>query len=151
MSFTPITIYTDGSCLGNPGVGGWGALLMWQGQEKELSGNHPETTNNRMEIQAVIEALQALKRPCKVRLVTDSQYVINGATKWMAMWKNNGWKTSNKKKPVENKDLWQSLDPLLQHHHVDFEWVKGHNGDPYNERADKLALAAAQQLQASAS
>lgn len=134
-----VIIYTDGSCLGNPGPGGWAAVMLWRGVEKELVGCAPATTNNRMEMTAVIEALRALKKKCHITVYTDSKYVMNGATIWMANWKKNGWKTAAKNKPVENEDLWRELDIQLNRHHVKFEWVKGHAGDPLNERVDKLA------------
>ncbi|MFK7838765.1 MAG: ribonuclease HI [Bdellovibrionales bacterium] len=135
-----ITIYTDGACSGNPGPGGWGALLMWNGHEKELCGGEAETTNNRMEMMAVIEALAALKGPSKVALYTDSKYVMQGMTEWLEGWKAKGWKTASKK-PVKNVDLWQRLDESVAQHDVAFHWVKGHAGDPGNERADALARA----------
>lgn len=135
-----ITIHTDGACSGNPGPGGWGALLEWKGHEKELFGGEADTTNNRMELRAAIEALNALKRPSKVRLVTDSVYVRDGVTKWIHGWKKNGWKTADRK-PVKNADLWQALDEAARRHTVEWVWVKGHNGDPGNERADALARA----------
>lgn len=134
-------MYTDGACSGNPGPGGWGAILMWNGHEKELSGHHSATTNNRMEMTAVLEGLRSLKKPCTVTVCTDSVYVLKGSTEWLSGWKRNGWKTSAGK-PVENQDLWIALDTELQRHHVSFEWVKGHNGHPLNERADALATGA---------
>jgi ribonuclease HI len=134
-------MYTDGACSGNPGPGGWGAILMWNGHEKELSGHAPATTNNRMEMTAVLEGLRSLKKPCTVTVCTDSVYVLKGSTEWLPGWKRNGWKTSAGK-PVENRDLWIALDTELQRHHVSFEWVKGHNGHPLNERADALATGA---------
>jgi len=135
-----IEIYTDGACKGNPGPGGWGVLLKSGAVEKELFGGERETTNNRMELMAVIQALQALKRPCHVLLHADSQYVLKGITEWMAGWKAKGWKTASKQ-PVKNVDLWQQLDALLANteHTIDWRWVRGHNGDPGNERADALA------------
>ena len=133
-----VEIFTDGSCKGNPGPGGWGAVLRMGEHEKELSGGDVETTNNRMEIMAAIEALNALKRPCKVTLTTDSTYVRDGITKWIHGWKKNGWKTAAKK-PVKNADLWQALDEAAARHEVTWEWVKGHAGHPENERADELA------------
>ena len=133
-----VTIYTDGACSGNPGPGGWGALLTFGEHEKEMCGGEAETTNNRMELQAAIEALNALKRPCEVDLWTDSQYVKGGITGWIYGWKKNGWKTSNKK-PVKNVELWQALDEALQRHKVQWHWVKGHAGHEGNERADELA------------
>jgi len=135
-----IDIYTDGACKGNPGPGGWGALLKSGHTEKTLFGGELETTNNRMEMTAVIEALSALKRPCKVTLHVDSQYVLKGTTEWLAGWKAKGWKTAAKQ-PVKNVDLWQRLDALVGAggHHIEWRWVKGHAGDPGNERADALA------------
>lgn len=133
-----IEIYTDGACSGNPGPGGWGVLLMWNGHEKELCGGEMETTNNRMEMMAVIEALKALKKSSDVTLYTDSKYVMDGITQWMDGWKAKGWKTAAKK-PVKNQDLWQEIDVLVEQHNVKFVWVKGHAGDPGNERADELA------------
>ena len=135
-----VVLYTDGACKGNPGPGGWGVLLEWGDHRKELCGGESETTNNRMEITAVIEGLQALSRPCQVLVVTDSVYVKDGVTKWMAGWKRNGWRTAAKK-PVKNRDLWEVLDEELSSHTVDWEWVKGHDGHPGNERADELANA----------
>ena len=134
----PVVIYTDGACSGNPGPGGWGALLTFDGKEKELSGGARETTNNRMELTAAIEALKALKRPCRVTLWTDSTYVKDGITKWIHNWKAKGWKTANKK-PVKNADLWQALEAAMARHDVTWKWVKGHAGHPGNERADSLA------------
>jgi len=136
-----ITIYTDGACSGNPGPGGWGALLKWNGHEKELSGGETETTNNRMEMMAVIKALEALKKASSVDLYTDSKYVQQGINEWLAGWKAKGWKTAAKK-PVKNQDLWQRIDSLIEVHDVTFHWVKGHAGDENNERVDKLAVAA---------
>lgn len=136
-----IIIYTDGACSGNPGPGGWGAYLKWNGHEKELSGGEVETTNNRMEMMAVIKALEALKKDSSVQLYTDSKYVLQGATEWLEGWKARGWKGANKK-PVKNQDLWQQIDSLLQQHSVQFHWVKGHSGDENNERVDKLAVEA---------
>jgi len=133
-----VEIYTDGACRGNPGPGGWGALLRAGDTERELCGGEAETTNNRMELLAAIEGLAALKRACSVALYTDSQYVRNGITQWMAGWKRNGWKTANRK-PVKNKDLWQRLDAEAARHEVSWHWVKGHSGHPENERADQLA------------
>ncbi|MEM7707553.1 MAG: ribonuclease HI [Pseudomonadota bacterium] len=136
-----VTIYTDGACSGNPGPGGWGALLSHGTRELELSGGEKQTTNNRMEMQAVIEALSALKRACDVELYTDSTYVRDGVTRWMTNWKRNGWKTAAKK-PVKNQDLWQALDAAVSRHRINWHWVKGHSGDPGNERADTLAREA---------
>lgn len=133
-----IEIFTDGACRGNPGPGGWGALLRFQGKEKKLYGGEAQTTNNRMELQAAIEGLKALKEPCVVVLTTDSVYVKNGITSWLPGWKEKGWKTSNKK-PVKNVDLWQALDEQNQRHQVDWHWVKGHSGHRENEIADELA------------
>lgn len=136
-----IDIYTDGACSGNPGKGGWGAVLVYNGVEKELSGGEDNTTNNRMELTAVISALNALKEPCEVTLTTDSKYVCDAVEKgWVYGWKNNGWKKADKK-PALNVDLWEKLLPLLEKHKVNFVWVKGHNGHPYNERCDKLAVS----------
>lgn len=136
-----VKLYTDGACSGNPGPGGWGALMIWNGHEKEMSGGAPETTNNRMELTAVIEGLKALNRECVVEVYTDSKYVMQGITEWMAGWKAKGWKTAAKK-PVKNQDLWIALDEQVQSHTVKFHWVKGHAGHPENERADSLATSA---------
>jgi len=133
-----VTIYTDGACKGNPGPGGWGAWLSSGGHDKELFGGEMQTTNNRMELTAVIEALASLKRSCEVTLYTDSEYVRKGITEWIIGWKQRGWKTADKK-PVKNVDLWQRLDALRALHQVHWRWVKGHAGDPGNERADQLA------------
>ena len=133
-----VTIHTDGACSGNPGPGGWGAVLQWNGTVKELKGGEPLTTNNRMELIAAIEALGALKRPCQVHLHTDSQYVKNGLAGWIHGWKRNGWRTADKK-PVKNVELWQALDAAVQRHTIVWHWVKGHAGDAMNERADQLA------------
>lgn len=140
-TMTQVVIYTDGACKGNPGPGGWGVLLRSpDGTEKELCGGERETTNNRMEMMAVIEALAALKRPCDVTLFLDSQYVLKGITEWLPGWKAKGWRTAAKQ-PVKNVDLWQRLDALVANsgHAIDWRWVKGHAGDPGNERADALA------------
>ena len=134
----PVIIYTDGACKGNPGPGGWGALLRRGAVEKELFGGEALTTNNRMELTAVIEALTALKQPCEVALYTDSQYVRQGIMTWIHNWKKNGWKTSDRK-PVKNADLWQALDRLAAKHDVVWHWVKGHADNPGNQRADELA------------
>lgn len=134
-----VQIYTDGACSGNPGVGGWGAILRYGTVEKELSGGDADTTNNRMELTAVIEALKALKKPCVITLYTDSRYVMDGVNKWLPNWKANGWRTSNKKTPVKNIDLWQILESLIEIHKIKWVWVKGHNGHQENERVDKLA------------
>lgn len=133
-----VIIYTDGACRGNPGPGGWGAVLQHGDKQKELYGGVAVTTNNRMELTAVIEALQALNRPCKVVLKSDSKYVLQGITEWLPNWKQRGWRTAAKK-PVLNVDLWQTLDHLAGKHTIDWQWVKGHSGDPGNERADHLA------------
>ena len=143
-----VEIWTDGACSGNPGPGGWGVLLKSGKHEKELFGGDPETTNNRMELQAAIEALNALKSASNVILHTDSTYVKDGLTKWIFGWKKNGWKTANKK-PVKNKDLWQALDEANKRHDVDWRWVKGHDGDEGNERADELARKGAKEAAAS--
>ena len=141
-----VEIYTDGACRGNPGRGGWGAILVYNGIEKELSGGDKETTNNRMELSAVIAALSALREPCRVTLTTDSQYVVNAIEKgWLASWMKNKWRKSDKS-AVLNVDLWQELVTLLDKHEVTFVWVKGHNGHPYNERCDELATAFADNL-----
>ncbi|MEM6820131.1 MAG: ribonuclease HI [Pseudomonadota bacterium] len=134
----PVTIYTDGACRGNPGPGGWGALLRYGDVEREIKGGELETTNNRMELTAAIEALRALRRRCVVDLYTDSTYVREGITKWLANWKSRGWKTAAKK-PVKNQDLWIELDEMTGNHEVRWHWVKGHAGDPGNEAADMLA------------
>ena len=133
-----VEIFTDGACRGNPGPGGWGVLLRFQGKEKELYGGDPQTTNNRMELQAAIEGLSALRERCEVTLTTDSVYVKNGITTWLEGWKKKGWKTAARK-PVKNVDLWQALDEQNQRHQVQWEWVKGHSGHTDNERADQLA------------
>jgi len=135
-----VVIYTDGACSGNPGPGGWGALLIWNGNERELQGGEAETTNNRMELTAAIKALEALNKPCAVELFTDSEYLRNGILSWLANWKRNGWRTAAKK-PVKNADLWQELDAAQHRHHVTWHWVKGHAGHDGNERADALARA----------
>ena len=137
-----VEIATDGACKGNPGPGGWGVLIRMGAREKELSGGEKLTTNNRMELMAAIEGLNALKRPCRVTLSTDSRYVMDGLTKWIHGWRKNGWKTSDKK-PVKNADLWQALIDAAAPHRVEWMWVKGHAGHPDNERADKLASDAA--------
>ena len=143
MSEMPhVEIATDGACKGNPGRGGWGALIRMGEREKELSGGEPDTTNNRMELMAAIQALKALKRPCRVTLSTDSQYVMNGLTRWIHGWQKNGWKTADRK-PVKNADLWQELLAAAKPHRIEWQWVRGHNGHPDNERADRLASDAA--------
>lgn len=138
-----IQLFTDGSCLGNPGPGGYGALLIYNGHNKELSEGFKTTTNNRMEMLAVIKGLQALNQRCKVDITTDSTYVKDGITKWIFNWKKNGWKTSQKK-PVKNADLWQQLDAEVNKHDINWHWVKGHSGHPENERVDDLAREAAE-------
>ena len=136
-----VEIHTDGACRGNPGPGGWGAVLRFEGKHRELSGADPDTTNNRMEMLAAISALETLKRPCNVILTTDSQYVMRGVTEWMAGWKKRNWQTASRK-PVKNQDLWLRLDAAISQHDIDWRWVRGHTGDTYNERADELARAA---------
>lgn len=138
MSSKTVEIWTDGACKGNPGWGGWGALLRQGRHEKELYGGEPDTTNNRMELLAVIKALEALKRPCEVVVHTDSQYVQKGMSEWLVNWKRRNWRTADKK-PVKNADLWQELDELVARHSVTWKWVRGHAGDPGNEAADRLA------------
>jgi ribonuclease HI len=133
-----VEIFSDGACKGNPGPGGWGALLRYGGSEKELCGGEANTTNNRMELMAVIQALETLKRPCRVRITTDSQYVKRGVTEWMARWKRNGWRTADRK-PVKNRDLWERMDRALSEHELEWRWVRGHTGHAENERADRLA------------
>lgn len=142
-----VDIYTDGACRNNPGRGGWGAILVYNGREKELSGGEALTTNNRMELSAVIAALSALTESCEVKLTTDSQYVVNAIEKgWLDSWRRNGWKKSDKS-PVQNVDLWEKLILLLDTHKVSFVWVRGHNGHPYNERCDALATKFADSLE----
>ena len=140
-----ISIYTDGACSGNPGKGGWGAILIYPSisgnKEKQISGFNPETTNNQMELQAVIEALKSLKEPCEIDLYTDSKYVMQGITEWIFSWKKNNWRNSSKK-PVKNKDFWVELDYLAQKHKINWHWVKAHDGNKYNEIADRLAVEA---------
>ena len=133
-----VEIFTDGACRGNPGPGGWGVLMRFGGEEKTLCGGEPETTNNRMELTAVIEGLAALKRPCNVTVTSDSTYVLKGIQEWMANWKKRGWKTASKQ-PVKNVDLWQKLDAVVGEHNIDWQWVKGHSGHRENEIADQLA------------
>jgi ribonuclease HI len=133
-----VAIWTDGACSGNPGPGGWGVILMAGEHRKELYGGEPDTTNNRMELMAAISALEALKKPCEITLHIDSQYVRQGITQWIHGWKKNGWKTADKK-PVKNAELWQRLEEATKRHRIDWQWVKGHAGDPMNERADELA------------
>lgn len=140
-----VEIYTDGACRGNPGPGGWGALLRYGEREKELYGGERETTNNRMELMAAIVALESLKRPCEVALTTDSQYVRKGITEWIASWKRRGWKTADKK-PVKNQDLWQRLEAATHKHKIHWKWIKGHSGHEENERADELANRAIDEM-----
>ena len=135
---TEVVIYTDGACSGNPGPGGWGVVLRWNGTEKELHGGDPQTTNNRMELMAAIQALEALNRPSRVQLHTDSTYLLNGITKWVPVWEGNGWRTAARK-PVKNEDLWRRLVEAMNGHEVSWLWVKGHAGEEGNERADALA------------
>jgi ribonuclease HI len=144
-----VVIHTDGACSGNPGPGGWGAILTFGGHEKELKGGELHTTNNRMELTAAIEALQALNKPCEVDLHTDSQYLRNGITSWIHGWKRNGWRTADKK-PVKNADLWRKLDEALARHTVRWHWLRGHAGHDLNERADQLARAAIAEIRAGA-
>lgn len=146
MSDAPETVqlFTDGACSGNPGPGGWGAILRFKGVEKELFGGEPDTTNNRMEMMAIIQGLEALKRPVAVDIFTDSKYVIDGITKYMPTWKKNSWRTADKK-PVKNVDLWERMLAAMKPHQLSWNWVKGHNGHPENERADVLARAGAEQ------
>ena len=147
MSNARVEIFTDGACSGNPGPGGWGAILRFGERERELSGAEPATTNNRMELMAAIAALEALKRPCLVHLTTDSNYVRDGVTKWIHGWKKNGWRTADKK-PVKNIELWQRLDAARAAHEGHWHWVKGHSGHPENERADQLARDAIARMRA---
>ena len=140
-----IEIFTDGACSGNPGPGGWGAILRYGTEEKELSGGKEETTNNQMELMATIESLKILKGKCEVDITTDSSYVKDGITKWIFNWKKNGWKTANKKS-VKNQELWQELDEMVSRHKVNWHWVKGHAGHPENERADELAVYEVQKI-----
>ena len=147
MSAPSVYLYTDGACKGNPGPGGWGVLMRYGRHEKELFGGEAETTNNRMELSAVIEGLAALTRPCRVVICTDSQYVKNGMEKWIHGWKRNGWKTAAKQ-PVKNAELWQRLDELAAQHQIEWQWVRGHTGHPENERADELANRGAAQAAA---
>lgn len=137
----PVEVFTDGACLGNPGPGGWGAILRYKTTEKEISGYSPDTTNNRMELTAVVEALSALKEKCHVTVYTDSRYLRDGITRWIRQWKRNGWKTAAKT-AVKNQDLWEALDRVCQKHQIEWRWVKGHAGHPENERADELAREA---------
>ncbi len=145
MGAEVVEIYTDGACRGNPGPGGWGALLRYRGREKTLSGAEADTTNNRMELMAAIRALETLKRPCKVTLFTDSEYVRKGITEWLKNWKRRGWRTADKK-PVKNADLWRRLDTAAAAHDIHWRWVRGHSGHPENERVDELARKASQRV-----
>ncbi len=140
-----VQLITDGACIGNPGPGGWACILRFGDLKRELSGSHPATTNNRMEIMAALEGLKALKEPCQVEVVTDSQYLKNGITKWIHGWKRNGWKTASKQ-PVVNQDLWTELDGLVTQHRIEWTWTKGHADHPDNNRCDELATAAARKL-----
>ncbi|HEX6120496.1 MAG TPA: ribonuclease HI [Dongiaceae bacterium] len=140
-----VEIFTDGACSGNPGPGGWGAILRYGEVEKEMNGGEPETTNNRMELMAAIMAIEAVRRPCKIHLHTDSEYLRNGITTWIHSWKARGWKTADKK-PVKNVDLWQRLERAIGTHHVHWHWVKGHSGHKENDRADELARLAIRQM-----
>ncbi|PHS71462.1 MAG: ribonuclease HI [Methylophaga sp.] len=142
-----VEIFTDGACSGNPGPGGWGAIMRSNGVEKELSGGDNDSTNNRMEMMAVIAALEALTQPCKVKITTDSQYVMKGMMEWLPGWKKRNWKTAGRK-PVKNVDLWQRMEKAAEQHTLEWEWVRGHQGHPGNERADKLAVAAREQIAA---
>jgi ribonuclease HI len=144
---TPVIIYTDGACLGNPGPGGWAAILRYGEHEKEVSGRFRQTTNNRMELRAAVEALNTLKRPCRVDLYTDSSYLRDGITQWVHKWRRNGWKTASKE-PVKNQDLWMALMTAVERHEVEWHWTKGHAGDDLNERADQLATDAARAVRA---
>ena len=141
---TTVDVYTDGACSGNPGPGGWGVLLRYRGTEREMSGGEAETTNNRMELMAAIQALESLTRPVAVRMHTDSTYVKDGITRWIHNWKAKGWKTANRK-PVKNIDLWKRLDRALAGHRIEWHWIRGHTGHPENERADELARHGLQQ------
>ena len=147
---TKTKLYTDGACLGNPGAGGWASILYFKSHKKILCGNEADTTNNRMELTAVIKGLSALTRPVNVTIITDSKYVMNGIDKWIANWKKNNWKTSNKK-VVKNKDLWLQLDSLCEIHQVDWQWIKGHSGHAENEECDHLAQEEAKKIQTAAS
>jgi ribonuclease HI len=147
MSADRVIIHTDGACSGNPGPGGWGAILEWNGHRRELKGGEPHTTNNRMELMAAIMALETLKRACAAEVHTDSQYLRDGITKWIHGWKRNGWRTADKK-PVKNAELWRRLDAALAQHKISWHWVRGHAGHPLNERADELARAAIAEMRA---
>ncbi|AGY92375.1 ribonuclease H [Spiribacter curvatus] len=146
---TPVEIFTDGACRGNPGPGGWGVLMRWEGVEKTLHGGERETTNNRMELMAAIQALETLSRPCSVDLTTDSQYVRKGITEWVDAWKRRGWKTASRQ-PVKNRDLWERLDALSQRHEIRWHWVRGHTGHDGNERVDDLANQGIDELERAA-
>lgn len=146
---TPVEIFTDGACRGNPGAGGWGVLIRWDGVEKTLHGGERETTNNRMELMAAIQALEALGRPSSVDLTTDSQYVRKGITEWIDAWKRRGWKTASRQ-PVKNRDLWERLDTLSQRHEIRWHWVRGHTGHDGNERVDDLANQGIDELERTA-
>ncbi len=141
-----VTLITDGACSGNPGPGGWGAILRYGSHERELSGGEPETTNNRMELQAIIEGLKQLKQPCQVHIVTDSKYALDGWNQWLPRWQANHWKTADRK-PVKNQDLWQALVDAAHGHQLEWEWVRGHQGHADNERADALARAAIERVE----
>ena len=145
MSAPSVTLHTDGACLGNPGPGGWAAILQWGEHESVLSGGLADTTNNQMELMAVIMGLEALKRPVSITVVSDSRYVLNGIQNWIAGWKRNGWKNA-KKQPVANQELWRRLDAVTQSHQIEWQWIKGHAGHPLNERCDELASAEARQF-----
>jgi ribonuclease HI len=148
MSGRAVTIFTDGACRGNPGPGGWGAVLIFGDNERDIWGGTPDTTNNRMELTAAIEALEVLKRPCRIELHTDSQYLRNGITQWLGLWKARGWRTLSKKE-VKNEDLWRRLDEAAARHDIDWRWVKGHSGHDLNERADRLARRGMEEVEAS--
>ena len=145
-----VEIHTDGACSGNPGPGGWAAILRWRGHERVLSGAVAETTNNRMELTAAIRALEALKRPMRVRLYTDSDYLRRGITEWLPRWKRRGWRTADRR-PVKNRDLWERLDAAAARHRIEWHWLRGHAGDPLNERADRIAREQIRRLRAQAS
>ncbi len=145
-----VEIHTDGACSGNPGPGGWAAILRWRGHERVLSGGVAETTNNRMELTAAIRALEALKRPMRVRLYTDSDYLRRGITEWLPRWKRRGWRTADRR-PVKNRDLWERLDAAAARHRIEWHWLRGHAGDPLNERADRIAREEIRRLRAQAS
>ena len=148
MSSQRVEIFTDGACRGNPGPGGWGAMLRYDGKVRDLSGSEPQTTNNRMELMAAIRALESLKRPCDVQLTTDSEYVKRGITEWLQNWKQRNWKTAARK-PVKNADLWQQLEAAASRHQIEWLWVRGHSGHPENDRVDELANLAIDRMLAS--